>query len=247
MVPTSTARPMLRVLEGAGVDADEPRRQVGAVHPVAHLERDADVPVGHAQDPAEAAQHGQLGADLVDAVLLRERPPQPVEVAGLVVQRRRLDVELEGAHGRVPPPVAGDGRRLGLGDGVPVRPQRLRRAARAPRPGPAPPDERLAGHGPAVEHLGRLEPGVAAPPTSPPTHAHAAAAAAALAAARRRRRRARRGSAASSRLVPAGTSTVSPDGVNVTVRHRPCGSRCLAHGRPACAHAGRHALQTFLR
>ena len=108
--------------EDAGVDADEARRQVRAVHPVAHLEGDLDLPVGHAQVAAQAAQHRQLGADLLDAVLLGQRALQAVEVARVVGERRRLDVEVEHAHRRVLPPVAGDRQRLGLGDGVAARP-----------------------------------------------------------------------------------------------------------------------------
>ena len=128
---------------------------------------------------------GSSARTVVDAVLLGERPPQAVEVAGVVGQRGRFDVELEGAHRRVLSPVAGERQRLGLGDGVAVRPHRLAAALghldlrRAPHVG-------LAGHGPAVDDLGRGQTGVAAPLDLAGDDAHPAAAAAALPGAGRR-------------------------------------------------------------
>ncbi len=165
------------------VDTDEARRQVGAVHPVAHLEGDADPPVGRPQVLAQAAQHRQLRPDLVDAVLLEERSPQAVEVARVVGERGRLDVEDEGADCGVLAPVAGERQRLRLGDGVAVRPhRRLAPLGHLDLDGAS--DEGLAGDRPAVEDLRGDQAGVAATLNLTRRDAHAATAAAALSPAR---------------------------------------------------------------
>jgi hypothetical protein len=169
--------------EGAGVDADQARRQVGAVDPVAHFQGDVDLPGGSAQVVTKAAQYRQLGTDLLDAVLLGERAPQPVEVVGVVEQRRRLYVHFEGAHGRVLPPIAGQRQRLRLGDGVAAR--LLASLARGRHgDGHVAVDQRLASQDEAGVGFGRREVGVRAQHDgafSP----HLAAPAAALTAARR--------------------------------------------------------------
>ncbi len=171
--------------ERARIDADETRRQVPAVHPVAHLEGHADLPVGHAQVAPQTAQHGQLGAHLLHVVLLAERSAQAVEVARVVGQRGRVDVYVEGAHRRVLPPVTAQRQRLGLGDGMAVRPHRL-----TPPRGyldlDRPHDERLAGDRPAGQDLGGFQAGVAAAFHLTRSHAYPAAAAAALPGAGRR-------------------------------------------------------------
>ena len=113
--------PHATLSEGARVDAQDARRQVGAVDPVAHLEGDVHLPVGHAKVAGEAAQQGQFGAHVLDAVLLGQGAPQAVEVARVVGERGRLDGDVDGAHGRVSTPVAAHRQGLGLGDGVAVR------------------------------------------------------------------------------------------------------------------------------
>ena len=156
------------------------------VHPVAHLERHGDLPVGVAQGRAEPLELRQLGADLLDAVLLRQSPAQAVEVAGLVLERRRLDLELEELDGRVLQVVADDRQRLRLGDGVPVRPDLLLAPLGHLDLDGAGAGVGLAGHRPALEDLGGGHAGVAAPLDLTARDAHAAAAAASLPRARGR-------------------------------------------------------------
>ena len=168
------------------VDAQQARRQVAAVHPVAHLERHGDLPVGVAQRRAQVRELGQLGAELLDAVLLLQSAAQPVEVRRLVVERRRLDVQLEQPHRRVLPVVAGDGQRLGLGDGVSVRPSLLLAPLRHLDLDGALAGVGLAGDGPPLEDVGARERGAAAPLHLAAHDAHLAAAAASLPRARGR-------------------------------------------------------------
>ena len=175
---------MLRWPKDARVDADQARRQVGAVHPVAHLEGDLDLPVGHAQVAAQPAQHRQLGADRLDAVLLQEGALEAVEVARVVGQRGRLDVEVDHAHGRVLPPVAGERQGLGLGDGVTTRPVPLFLLRRHGDHDIAL-DDGKAGEGEALGHLLRAEVHARAALDAVALDPDLAAAAAALAAAGR--------------------------------------------------------------
>ncbi len=144
-----------RLRERRRVDAQQARRQVAAVHPVAHLERHGDLPVGVAQRRAHVRELGQLGAELLDAVLLLEGAAQAVEVRRLVVERRRLDVQLEQPHRRVLQVVAGDGQRLGLGDGVAVRPRLLLAPLRHLHLDGALSHVGLAGDGPSLEDVRR--------------------------------------------------------------------------------------------
>ena len=178
--------PQARLGEGRRVHAQQARRKVGPVHPVAHLERHGDLPVGVAQGRAEPLELRELGAELVDAVLLRQGAAQTVEVARLVVQRRRLDVELEEPDRRVLQVVAGDRQRLRLGDGVPVRADLLLAPLRHLDLDGAGAGVGLAGDRPALEDLFGGHAGVAAPLDLAARDAHAAAAAASLPRARGR-------------------------------------------------------------
>ena len=175
-----------RLREGRRVHAQQARREVRAVHPVAHLERHGDLPVGVAQGRAEPLELWELGPDLRDVVLLLQRTAQAVEVAGLVLQRRRLDLELEEPDGRVLPVVADDRQRLRLGDGVAVRPHLLLLPLGHVDLDGAGAGVGLAGDRPALEDLVRGHAGVAAPLDLTARDAHAAAAATSLPRARGR-------------------------------------------------------------
>ncbi len=159
--PRVDGEPHAALPEDARIDAQETRRQVRAVDPVAHLEGDVHLPVGHAQVAAQAAQQGQLGAHVPDAVLLGQGAPQAVEVARVVGERGRLDRDVDGAHGGVLAPVAAHRQGFGLGHGVAVGSHLLVRAGRQSDLDLAG-DERLAGEGRAGRDLGRRQAAVVA-------------------------------------------------------------------------------------
>ena len=108
-----------------GAHVDDARRQVTPCTPVVHLEGHAHVPVGGAQGGGEALQQGQLGADLVDAVLADELPLHAVEVAGVVAQRGRLDAQVEGRAPRGSAASRSPAAAIPARHGVAVRPHRL--------------------------------------------------------------------------------------------------------------------------
>ncbi len=175
-----------RLGERRRVHAQQARRKVRAVDPVAHLERHGDLPVGVAQGRTEPLELRELGAELVYAVLLAQRPPQPVEVARLILQRRWLDLEPKQLDRRVLQVVAGDGQRLRLGDRVPVRPDLLLVPLGHIDLDGAGAGVGLASHRPAVDDLGGGHAGVAASLDLAARDAHAAAAATSLPRARGR-------------------------------------------------------------
>ena len=151
--PQVDGEPHATLSEGARVDAQDTWWQVRAVDPVAHLEGDVDPPVGHPQVASEAAQQGQFGAHVPDAVLLGQGAAQPVEVTRVVGERGRLDGDVEGAHRRILTPVAAHRQPFGLGDGVAVRSHLLGALRRhGDRDGLA--HERPAGEGGAGRDLG---------------------------------------------------------------------------------------------